>query len=119
MVEDKKAANIKDASWLETLISVVEEIRKVHPEATANQILTFLQVARHPNVSQRELCKHVGLTDGTVSRIIAVLSDRGLGERAGANIISIDFAPGDFRTRAQNLTAKGHRLLSSLRDLMR
>lgn len=115
----KKSFRVEDADWINTLIRVMDEFRRVSQNITANQIVTFLTVAKEPNITQRELAKRTGLNDGTISRIIAILSDRGLGEQKGADIVSIGFLPGDYRTRAQNLSPQGRRLLDSVRDKMK
>jgi DNA-binding MarR family transcriptional regulator len=110
--------NIADADWIDRLIRVLEEFRQVHQDITANQIVTFLHVALRPDVTQRELAEATGLNDGTISRIVAILSDRGLGERKGADVITIAFKPGDYRMRVQNLSSSGARLLQRIRDIV-
>jgi DNA-binding MarR family transcriptional regulator len=110
--------NISDADWINRLLCAIDEFRKINQDITANQMAVFLTVAMKPGSTQRELSEVTGLADGTISRIIAILSDRGLGGKAGAGVLSIDPVPGDYRVRAQNLTLMGRLVVNSLRSIM-
>jgi DNA-binding MarR family transcriptional regulator len=108
----------KDAIWIDRLVRVLEEFRKVNQDVTANQIVTFLHIAMCPGITQRELMKLTGLTDGTTSRLVAVLSDRGVRGRDGLDLVDIGFAEGDYRIRRQRLSARGRRVFDSIKAIM-
>lgn len=110
--------NPKDAVWVSNTVDVLNEFRNINPDVTANQIVAFLAISAHPGITQRELMETVGLTDGTVSRLMAVLSSRGAQGREGLGLIEIGFSDGDYRVRRQSLSAKGKRLFNTLSSLM-
>jgi DNA-binding MarR family transcriptional regulator len=113
--------NVDDLEWTNKLIRVIEEFRKLNQDITANQILTFLLIAQRENVTQKELEKGTGLNSGTISRICAIMSDRGLKARNAEpmNLIRIGNAPDDYRVSAQSLAPNGKRVLNGLRAIMK
>lgn len=113
--------NIQDADWITKLVRVLDEFRKVNQKVTANQVVSFLQVALRDNITQKELEQETGLDNGTVSRICAILSDRGLKGRDAEpmNLIRINMNGSDFRGRVQTLAPNGKRVLNSLRAIMK
>lgn len=77
----------------------------------------FLRIAAKEGITQKELESATGLDNGTVSRICAILSERGLKKRGAdpLDLIRIDLSKRDYRSRAQSLSAKGKRFLEKLR----
>lgn len=110
--------NSNDGVWLDHLIAIVEAFRDEHQEFTANQMLTLLLIAKHPNITQRNLMAKLELSDATVSRICAICSERGLGDRGGLELIQAGMVDGDYRARGQSLATKGHKLIKRVRSLM-
>lgn len=115
---DRVGFNVEDAEWVGRQIEFLEEFRKLNQDITANQILAFLHIAINPGISQRELMDKTGLADATVSRMMAVLSGRGVRGRPGLGVIEIGQMPGDFRTTAQRLSNKGRHVFNSLRSIV-
>jgi DNA-binding MarR family transcriptional regulator len=115
------ALSIEDQEWTEMLIRVVDEFRKINQDITGNQILTFLLIAQKDNITQKELERETGLSNGTISRICAIMSDRGLKSRHAKpmNLIDIGNRDGDYRVSVQSIAPKGKRVLSSLRAIMK
>lgn len=110
--------NIEDAVWIERLALVLDAFRDINPDITANQILVLLQIGGHPGITQRELAQRTGLKDGTISRICALMSERGHQGRSGLSVIEIRPVPGDFRAKGQYLVARGNKLYQRVRSLM-
>jgi DNA-binding MarR family transcriptional regulator len=110
--------NIEDAEWVERLCQVIDEFRKVNQDITANQMLIMLRAGERPGITQRELCKLTQLSDGTVSRICAVLSERGHQSRKGLGVLSIHPLPGEYRAKGQTLTSTGNRIFNTIRTFM-
>lgn len=110
--------NVEDQEWVERLALVIDEFRKVSQDITANQMLVLLRVGERPNITQKELAELTQLRDGTISRICALMSERGHQGREGLNVIDIHSIPGDYRSKGQSLVGNGKRLYSSLRNLM-
>jgi DNA-binding MarR family transcriptional regulator len=113
-----KRFEVQDAEWIRKLLRVIAEFRNVHQDITANQMATFLHVALQPHISQAQICDETGLSDATVSRIVALLSNRGLGGRPGADVVSIGMRDDDYRVRGQTLTPKGRRIVAALKAIM-
>jgi DNA-binding MarR family transcriptional regulator len=86
---------------------------------THNQSQVFYWVAAEPGISQRDLMQRLKLQDGTISRLCAILSDRGNRDREGLGLIEIKRGVGDdYRKVSLRLTVKGERLLNSLRHIL-
>ena len=110
--------SIEDARWVEKLTLVINEFRKISPDITANQMLVLLHAGAKPGLTQKDLSKATDLADGTISRICALMSDRGHQGREGLNVLSIDPIPGDFRSKGQKLIGAGKKMYASVRNLM-
>ncbi|UYO51422.1 MarR family winged helix-turn-helix transcriptional regulator [Rhodopseudomonas palustris] len=81
-------------------------------------MLVLLHIGHKPGITQRELAEAVQVKDGTISRICALMSERGHQGRDGLNVVSIEPVPGDFRSKGQRLVGNGRRLYASIRKLM-
>lgn len=116
-----KPLKVEDVEWATKLIDALDEFRKVNQNITANQIITFLNIALQEGISQSELEEKTGLHNATVSRICAILSDRGLKARSQEALDLIRIIPGeeDFRTKAQVLSHKGRLIFNGLRSIMK
>lgn len=116
-----KTLKVEDMKWASRLLSILDEFRKVNPNITANQIITFINIALNEGISQRDLETKTGLHNATVSRICAILSDRGLKtrNRTAMDLIRIVPAEDDYRMGAQVLSPKGKLVFNSLRSRMR
>jgi hypothetical protein len=66
------------------LTLIVNEFRKINPDITANQMLVLLHAGAKPGIMQKELSAATDLADGTISRICALMSDRGHESRSMA-----------------------------------
>jgi DNA-binding MarR family transcriptional regulator len=110
--------SIEDAGWVDKLTLVINEFRKISPDITANQMLVLLHAGAKPGITQKDLSKATDLADGTISRICALMSDRGHQGREGLNVLSIDPIPGDFRSKGQKLIGNGKKMYASIRSLM-
>lgn len=106
-----------DEKWVKKLTLIINEFRKISPDITANQMLVLLHAGAKPGITQKQLSAKTELADGTISRICALMSDRGHQGREGLNVLSIDPIPGDFRSKGQKLIGKGKKMFESLRDL--
>lgn len=117
-IATKADTNIEDGPWVERLALLIDEFRKINPDITANQMLVLLHIGHKPGITQRELAEAVQVKDGTISRICALMSERGHQGRPGLNVVSIEPVPGDFRSKGQRLVGNGRRLYASIRKLM-
>lgn len=109
---------IEDGEWVNTLALIIDEFRKINQDITANQMLVLLRIGEHPGITQNKLAEATGLRDGTISRICALMSERGHQGRDGLNVISINPVPGDYRAKGQSLINGGKKLYASVKHLM-
>jgi DNA-binding MarR family transcriptional regulator len=110
--------NIEDSEWVEKLALVIDEFRKISQDITANQMLVLLRIGEHPGITQNKLAESTGLRDGTISRICAMMSERGHQGREGLSVISINPVPNDYRAKGQELIGNGKRMYTSIKKLM-
>ena len=81
-------------------------------------MLVLLHAGAKPGITQKELSSACGVADGTISRICALMSDRGHQGREGLNVLSIDPIPGDYRSKGQKLIGAGKKMYGRVCDLM-
>ena len=108
---------VEDADWASTVIDVLEEFRNVNADMTMNQALTLMHIGINPGISQKQLSSKLHLDDGTVSRISALMSDRGSRGREGLRMIEIKLDVRDYRFRVQSLSSSGLELWSRLKTI--
>jgi DNA-binding MarR family transcriptional regulator len=118
MTSNDNNTSIEDAKWVETLTLIINEFRKISSDITANQMLVLLHAGAKPGITQKELSKVTDIADGTISRICALMSDRGHQGRDGLNVLSIDPVPGDFRSKGQKLIGAGKKMYASIKAHM-
>lgn len=99
--------------------AALKEFRKINPDSTINQALIFMHIAQHEGVSQKELMKALDMNDGTVSRICAMLSERGNRGAEGLRLIKIGHHEDDYRRVSLSLTPRGKQLFRSVLDSLR
>lgn len=120
-VTKRPTLKVEDVEWANKLIAVLDEFRKVSQNITANQIVTFLDIALEEGISQAKLEEKTGLHNATISRICAILSDRGLPRRdqEALDLIRIVPVDDDFRAKGQVLSHRGKMMFNGLRAIMK
>lgn len=98
---------------------VLKEFRKHNPDVTANQMLTFLNIASGKATSQVQLTDELGMSDGSVSRLCAVLSKRGNRGVPGQDLIEVDTASSEYRVMRLRPSPKGRMVVDTLRHIMK
>jgi DNA-binding MarR family transcriptional regulator len=111
-------ANSEDVEWVGRLARVIDEFRKINQDITANQMLVLLRIGEQPGITQRELSERTQLRDGTISRICALMSERGHQGREGLNVVEIRPVPDNYRSKGQHLIGNGKRLYTSIKHMM-
>ena len=104
-----------EAMWMDGFTGALEEFRKWNPDVTANVVLTFMLIARHPGITQKELMKRLGLADSGTSRTTAALSRYGDRNKPGWDVIDLVENPLDRREKLLYLNKKGNVILAALR----
>jgi len=102
------------AGNINKLINAMETLRSVHQDMTLNQVLVLLTVAANEGITQKQVVDLMGLTDGSVARIVAILSKYGNRGTGPFNLIDMRIDDADRRQRALFLTPEGRRLVNSI-----
>lgn len=97
-------------------LRMLEELRKLDPEMTAQEAQCLLGVAAWPGISVRELAERVGVEPPTASRNIAILGRYGRGGKEGLKLIDSQEDPEDRRHKRLSLTAHGKKVLGAMAD---
>lgn len=105
-----------DAIWLDAMIDLLQEFRKLHTDATLNQVISYLAIAREENITQSEVLTLLDMKTSGQSRIISLLSAHGDRGVSGWNVIRQDENPMDRRQKLLSLTSKGRLVLNTVRD---
>jgi DNA-binding MarR family transcriptional regulator len=98
------------ATTAKGLFKVLGRLRDRHADMTVLQAMVFLAIAEHPGITQAELSGLLAVRDSTVSRAVAMLSDIGVRNVGGLDLIEVCVGD-DRRNRELFLTPKGTRLL--------
>lgn len=95
---------------MNTLVEALMLLRKDYPDMTLTQAIAFIMLGQEEEISHSDLIKKLGISFGTLSRIIDRLSDGKTGTLVGKGlnyVKSIRGAGGDDRRISIHLTKKG------------
>jgi len=110
------------AFWLPHTVELLQQFREFNPNATVNQVLTFLLIAGKPGLNPKDILQELGLSDSGQSRTVAALTKRGEPGRSnngGWDVVEAREDPCDLRYKQLFLTRKGEMFLSRLSKTMR
>lgn len=103
---------------LNPLFDILAASRQVYPDLTVAQLQVFLLVAIDPGISQAQIEEKTGLRGGSVSRIVALLSQYGARDKEGLNLINVSQDPNDRRARLIEITPKGTQFIHQMMSLL-
>lgn len=81
----------------------------VHPELSLNEMRILMRTGQQPGLTQKELVEHSHTDKAQMARILAQMEERGWLKRTAS--------ASDKRVRCLQLSARGQKLFSALRDL--
>lgn len=96
------------------LVALIEEFRKLDPEMQAQQIVIFLTIVGHPDITMRDLEDRVGLPSSTISRNVAALSKVHRKGQPGHDLVVAYEDTEDRRFKRVRPTQKGNRVFNTL-----
>lgn len=96
------------------LLKVFRRLRDRHAEMTMLQAMCLLHVAHNEGIAQTDLYDALDSNDSTVSRTLALLSDLGVRQYAGLDLVAMRVDKADRRRRLIYLTPKGRRLIGEI-----
>lgn len=106
---------MSDATAIHHLTRALELIRDLDPDAPISLVLVFLCVAREAGLTGRELQKHVGVAQSTISRHTLSLGEYSyIKGKPGLQLIERVDDPRDLRLKRYFLTTLGQRLIVRL-----
>lgn len=101
------------------LLRAVTLLRTLDPEMTLSRLHVFLLIAGKKDTLVRDLSRATGLNQATISRSIAMLSDKPQrGNREGLNWVAATPDPDDPRRVFVNLTPTGTKVLADLGNIL-
>ena len=92
-------------------LDLMEELRRLDPDMSLKEAAALLYVAENEGISLGELRWVMRVSQCTVSRVVARLS-QGLGGRPGLELLEVAPWPGDARVRCVQLTARARQMLA-------
>jgi DNA-binding MarR family transcriptional regulator len=97
----------------------LKRLNDIHPEMTVRQAIALMKVAAYPGIKQRELRQDIGrdgkpAADSVASRVLAVLSDVGIGGLEGLGLVDMTPSREDRREKLLTLSDKGLRIIGGL-----
>jgi DNA-binding MarR family transcriptional regulator len=102
------------------LVRALEEFDalKERGDMTVSLARTFLAVAENEGVTGKDLEKLLGMSQGSVSRLLLDLGARNRRFEPGLNLISFRLSERDFRVKQWHLTAEGRKVRDKLKKIM-
>lgn len=109
-------ADSEPDSELEALLYAVQAFRGLDPEIQAQTVATFLFIAmKNRPVLMQELTDAIDVSQASISRNVAVLSEVHRKGKAGHKLIEAWENPDNRRQKFVQLTQRGHMFVKTLR----
>ena len=89
------------------MVRALAHLRQCHSDMTVQQAMILLHIAANPGVTQRALYEALDANDSVASRTLAVLSNIGMRDVRGLNLVELTINPEDRRERLLTLTPAG------------
>jgi DNA-binding MarR family transcriptional regulator len=96
------------------LLKAFGRLKDVYPDMTLLQAMFLFYIAQNPDTSLRRIYRSLDTSDGSGSRLLALLSDVGLRDAPGLELVTVRVPPEDRRARLVQLSPKGRRLMSDI-----
>ena len=103
---------------INNLVGSLNVLREIYGDMTLNHAVVLSLVAANPGISQREIMDQTGLTDGSTSRIVALLSEYGNRGTGPFHLIEMRPDPNDRRYKTLHLTQKGRGLFTKITNIL-
>lgn len=106
-------------SSVSQVIQAIQAIREVHSDMQVDTARLFVLIAMHPGITMQKLREITELSQPTVSRSVALLSEWKTPETPGLGLVTTAIDPQKRRRKTVDLTEKGEELASSLANAVR
>lgn len=109
---------MSSASPLKRLLSVISEFRQLKHDIQAETVEVFCLIAENPGITAKEIQIHTGLSQSSVSRHLALLSDNSWNGAGGLDLVDYIEDPADRRTKRNFLKHRGRTFALKITSLI-
>ena len=109
--EKQGALNHKE---IRKVILVIEELRKVHADINANQVLSFIAIAANPGITTGDIIRAIGYGSVAVARPVQILKKTHRSGQQGLDLIYEKTDLIDRRVKHLYLNSNGLRIWNSI-----
>lgn len=102
---------------LAKVVKCLEEFRKIDPQIPPQTAVSFLWVCIHDGITMKDLSDRVGVSQSSMSRNIAALSETHRYGKPGYDLVYATEDPAERRRKIVKLTPKGRRIAASLSEV--
>jgi DNA-binding MarR family transcriptional regulator len=110
---DKTRAQVMDH-----LSKIFASVRAIEADMPISHVAGFLEVARSPGITMKDLGHRLGIAQSTTSRLVAALSKVNRFMKPGADLVVATEDPYERRRKVVNLTRRGEILARQLESLV-
>lgn len=103
---------------IDRLIQTVEEFRQVKADIQTETIHVFLLISNRPGITSKELIDYTGMSQSSVSRHLAILSEWSWKGQTGLDLVENLEDPMDRRTKRSYLKFKGRALVTKIARIL-
>lgn len=105
---------------LNKLLNLTSTCRKTDTEMMVVTLQVFLMVAAKPGISSQEILKQLDISQSSVSRHLALLTDSSTVRRksSGYNYIEARVDPRDARNKVYHLSAEGRAFAATIMNIV-
>lgn len=94
------------------------EDKKGTSEVPLSQLQCFVEIARKPGLTMKELGSRMGISQSSTSRTVAALSAWHRLDKPGMNLVFTTEDPAERRRKVIDLTSKGKKVAKRLFEIM-
>lgn len=110
---------MSDLEKVQALLRVATRLTDLDKDMPLTRLQVLLIVAMRPGCTVKEIVRRTGLNQSTVSRSLALLSDRPVrGQKEGFGWIATKRDPRDSRRCLCFVTQAGEKMLAEIEDLI-
>lgn len=103
-----------DRAMLSRINAAINTLRTIYLDMTVTQAVVILTVAYRPGVAQSDIVNLTGLSEASVSRIVAITGSKGDRGAGPFQLLEARVSPRDNRARELHLTPKGGIVMAAI-----
>ncbi|MFK5893116.1 MAG: MarR family transcriptional regulator [Pseudomonadota bacterium] len=108
-----------DNDYIATSKNIIQVFREqLHPDVQLQMIAVLLEVALNKEITMKDLKSKTGLSQASISRNIAALSENKLFNKSGYNLVQALEDPSERRRKIVRLTRDGESFMKKLNKVI-